>query len=66
MKAKMSIIRKDGKPEFQCIRQMYIKLTDSMANIGQVCKSMCGQWWSDYMVVSTEGVEIEVSLATQC
>ena len=66
MKAKMSVTRKGGKPEFQCTGQMYVELTDSTANIGQVCEYVRGQWGSDYTVVSTEGVEIEDSLATQC
>jgi len=65
-KAKMSITRKGGKPDFQCVEQMCVELNDSTANISQVCESVRGQWGPDYTVVSTEGIEIEDSLATQC
>ena len=54
-----------GKPEFQCTGQMYIELTDTTANVGQVCEAVRRQWGSEYTIVSVEGVEIDDSSATQ-
>lgn len=65
IKAKMSATKKGGKPDFQCTGQMYIELTDATANVGQVCENVRRQWGSEYTVVSTEGLEIDDSSATQ-
>ena len=54
-----------GKPEFQCTGQMYIELTDTTANVGQVCEAVRRQWGSEYTIVSVEGLEIDDTLATQ-
>ena len=40
MKAKIMATKKGGKPDFQCTGQMYIELTDAMANVGQVCEAV--------------------------
>ena len=66
MKANMIAAKKTGgKPEFQCTGQMYIELTDTTANVGQVCEAVRRQWGSEYTIVSVEGVEIDDSSATQ-
>ena len=56
IKAKMTAAKKGGKPDFQCIGQMYIELTDATANVGQVCEAVRGQWGTEYTVVSVEGL----------
>ena len=61
----MTATKKGGKPDFQCTGQMYIELSDATANVGQVCEAVRGQWGSEYMVVSVEGLEIDDTLATQ-
>ena len=59
MKAKISPVKKGGKPDFQCTGQMYIELTNATANVGEVCEAVRRQWGSTYTVVSTEGLEID-------
>lgn len=65
MKAKMSVAKKGGKPDFQCTGQMYIELSLATANVGHVCEVVRKQWGSDYTVVSVEGLEIDDTSATQ-
>jgi len=68
MKAKMSPSNSKigGKPDFTCTGQLYIiELTESTANVTQVCEAVHRQWGTEYTVVSTEGLEIDDSLATQ-
>ena len=66
MKVNMTAAKKPGgKPEFQCTGQMYIELTDTTANVGQVCEAVRRQWGFVYMVVSVEGLEIDDTLAMQ-
>ena len=67
MKAKMSLSnsKRGGKPDFACTGQLYIELTESTANVTQVCEAVRRQWGTEYTVVSTEGLEIDDSLATQ-
>ena len=65
MKAKMTTAKRGGKPDFQCIGQMYLELTEAVANVGHVREAVRGQWGSEYTVLSVEGLEIDNSLATQ-
>lgn len=67
MKAKMSASnsKRGGKPDFTCTGQLYIELTESTANVSHVCEAVRRQWGTEYTVVSTEGLEIDDSLATQ-
>ena len=61
----MILTRKGKKPDFETIGQMYVDLTDSTANITHVRGKVQEQWGSEYTIVSTEGLEIEDSSATQ-
>ena len=57
--------KRGGKPDFTYTGQLYIELTESTANVAQVCEAVRRQWGTEYTVVSTEGLEIDDSLATQ-
>lgn len=65
LKARMILTRKGKKPDFETIGQMYVDLTDSTANITHVRGKVQEQWGAEYTIVSTEGLEIEDSSATQ-
>lgn len=65
LKARMVMTRKGKKPEFETTGQMYVDLTDSTANISHIRGKIQEQWGAEYTIVTTEGLEIEDSSATQ-
>jgi len=66
VKAKMTAATKrGGKPSFTFTGQTYLKLTETTANVANVCEEIQKQWGSEYTMVSTDGLEIEDCSATQ-
>ena len=65
VKAQMYFSKKGVKPEFLSLNQMYIDLNESNANVSHVSEVVKKQWGSEYIIVTTNGLEIDDSPATQ-
>ena len=65
VKARMKPKKGSGNPEFESLSQMYVELTETLANIAHVTDMVRKQWGTEYYIVSAEGIEIADSAATQ-
>ena len=61
----MILSRKNKKPDFETIGQMYVEVTETTANVVNIKQTVRDQWGDEYTIVTTEGLEIEDSSATQ-
>ncbi len=57
--------RGKSKPEFQPTSQTYIDLIDSTANLEHILSIIQRRWGSEYTIVTTDGLPLEDSPATQ-
>ena len=51
-------MKRGDKPSFAFTSQTYLKLTDTTAT-PNVCEQIQKQWGSEYIVVLTDGLEVE-------
>lgn len=60
--------KRSGKPGFVCTvtGQTYLELSNDTANVSYVSEAIRKLWGSDHTIVSSEGLEIEDCVATQC
>ena len=54
-----------GKSDFQPISQMYIELTEATAHLEHILGVIRKRWGAEYTLVTTDGIEVEDSPATQ-
>ena len=54
-----------GKPEFQASSQTYIELAEATANLDHILMTIRKRWGGEYTLVTTDGIELEDSPATQ-
>ena len=57
--------KRGRKPEFNPTGQMYMELIDSTANTEHVLEAIRKRWGTDYMLVNSDGIELEDSAATR-
>ena len=63
---KATMIRRGrGKVEFTPSSQTYIDLVDTTANLEHIMAVLHRRWGSDYVLVTSDGLELEDSPATQ-
>ena len=61
-------VKKGGnrkKPEFLPISQAYIELTESTANLDHISSMVKRRWGDQYVIVTSDGIQLEDSPATQ-
>ena len=63
IQAKMSKIK--GKPEFNNISLEYVEVTEATANVNYLSNTVQNKWGNDYILVSSDGLQLEDSSATQ-
>jgi len=64
VKAGMYRPKKGSRPEFSSTGELFIEMTELTATVVTVRDEIKKQWGSDYTIVSSEGLEIEDSVAT--
>ena len=54
-----------GKPDFQSTSQVYIELTEVTAHLEHILGVIRKRWGAEYTWVTSDGIELEDSPATQ-
>ena len=53
------------KPDFELLNQTYIELVESTANLEHIQSIIQRRWGAEYRIVTSDGIELEDSPATQ-
>ena len=60
------VIKSHGKkPEAQCLRQLYMDITDTTANIDYTLTIVQRRWGEEFTLVTNDGLEFLDSLGTR-
>lgn len=54
-----------AKPDFQPMSQLYIELTEATAHLDHILEAIRKRWGPEYILVTSDGIELEDSPATQ-